>query len=381
MDAFHLFGFSPRLCLDTILTSLGGLPLALRHFLDGGTKGYIPPSALVAQSLVPALDNPPQWFLWHLDIVQSEGLFPCRRPRSLVYCPLYCFPNKWVAWPLALPELLQLYQLPLLMDAVLRALEPDKGLPFEDSPAPNLFASVFQQLWGASGGGSGSDFSAGDTAPNLEKAVEDKEMVEDMEDFVTKKPVEDISVGREIGVEKVTERNVWMETRPVMMPQDMMVDHRPDLWGINEDKLLLRPWHFDFGNVVGCGNEALTDKETVTSAALAESLCCRGLTLEPHKIQGKGCVHNPGPPFAVRDVILCNVGNHGLQRAFVRLADDPWYQLYLPLGVMVETSLRESWLAPCLDQSPGNLNNIAEDQDDPWESVRSKVILGKGTVK
>ncbi len=38
-------------------------------------------------------------------------------------------------------------------------------------------------------------------------------------------------------------------------------------------------------------------------------------------------------------------------------------------------------MPPRLDQSPGNLNDIAEDQDNLWESVRSKVILGKGTVK
>jgi hypothetical protein len=143
MDACHLFGFGPGLCLDTIPTSLGGLLLALKHFLDGGKKGYIPPSALVAQSLVPALDDPPLRVVWHLDVVFSKGLFPCGRLRSLVYCPSYFFPNKWVARPLALPKLLWLYQLPILMDVVLRALEPDKGLPSEDSPAPDLFASVF----------------------------------------------------------------------------------------------------------------------------------------------------------------------------------------------------------------------------------------------
>ena len=43
-------------------------------------------------------------------------------------------------------------------------------------------------------------------------------MVEDMEDFVTEELVEDIGVGREIRVEKVTERNVRMEARPVTMP-------------------------------------------------------------------------------------------------------------------------------------------------------------------
>jgi hypothetical protein len=89
-------------------------------------------------------------------------------------------------------------------------------------------------------------------------------------------------------VEKVAEHDVRMEARPVTTPQDMTADHRPDLWDINKDKLLLQPWHFNFGNVMGCGNEALTDKETVTSGALAETLCCRGSMLEPHKIRGKG---------------------------------------------------------------------------------------------
>jgi hypothetical protein len=152
MDVCHFFGFGPGLCSDTIPVSLGGLLLVLRHFLDGGTKGYVPVSTLVSRSLVPALDDPSRQVLWHLDIIQSEGLFPCGHPCSLVYCPSYFFLNKWVARPLAIPELLRLYQLPLLMDAVLRALEPDKVLPFEDSPTPDLFASNFRQLWGASGG-------------------------------------------------------------------------------------------------------------------------------------------------------------------------------------------------------------------------------------
>jgi hypothetical protein len=152
-DACHLFGFGPGLCSDTIPTSLGRLPLELRHFLNGSTKGYIPPSTLVARSLVPALNNPPRQILWHLDVVRSKGLFPCGCLHLLAYYPLYFFSNKRVAQPLALPELLRLYQLPLSMDVVLRALKPDKGLPFEDSPAPDLFASVFQQLRGASGGG------------------------------------------------------------------------------------------------------------------------------------------------------------------------------------------------------------------------------------
>ncbi len=69
------------------------------------------------------------------------------------------------------------------------------------------------------------------------------------------------------------------------------------------------------------GNNSLTDEETVTLAASAAMLCCRGCTLEPFKIGMP--VWNPGPPFAVGDVIMSNIGDHGLQRGFVRMVDDP----------------------------------------------------------
>ena len=36
-------------------------------------------------------------------------------------------------------------------------LDPAEGLPFEDSPAPDLFTSIFRQLWGVIGGGSGGE--------------------------------------------------------------------------------------------------------------------------------------------------------------------------------------------------------------------------------
>ncbi len=43
-DACHLFGFGLDLGSDVLPSSGRGLPLMLRHFLDGGTKGYIPPA-------------------------------------------------------------------------------------------------------------------------------------------------------------------------------------------------------------------------------------------------------------------------------------------------------------------------------------------------
>jgi hypothetical protein len=71
---------------------------------------------------------------------------------------------------LSLPERLQLYQLPLLMDLVLQDLDPRHGLPFEHSPPPDLFVSIFQQLWGVSGGGGVSGSVLVETPPCVRMA-------------------------------------------------------------------------------------------------------------------------------------------------------------------------------------------------------------------
>ena len=185
-------------------------------------------------------------------------------------------------------------------------------------------------------------------------------MKEDVGGGGTDKPMMDIGGGRTTGdMDVAIAPNDQMEARPVLVSRNMTAVHRPDLRSIDEGKGLPQLWQFDFSEIVGRKIEALTDKETVSSAALAENLFCWGGTLEQHKIGG--CVHKPGPPFVVENTILCNVGEHSLQRAFMRLAEDSWYQLYLALGVTVETSLGESWLAQRLDQSPGNPNNIEED--------------------
>jgi hypothetical protein len=38
------------------------------------------------------------------------------------------------------------------LDPLLRKLDPERGLPFEDAPAPDVFVSIFRQLWGVCGG-------------------------------------------------------------------------------------------------------------------------------------------------------------------------------------------------------------------------------------
>ncbi len=159
-----------------------------------------------------------------------------------------------------------------------------------------------------------------------------------------------------------------------------MAANGPDLRGGKNDVEPHQPWHFDFGDVVGGhhDNDGLMDEETDTLAASAATLCCRVCTLEPHKTGMP--VWNPGPPFAVGDVIMSNVGNHRLQWAFVRMADDPRYELFLESGITVETSWGESFLIPRFDTSPGNVNDLAPDQDDPWEAVRFEVESRKGTI-
>jgi hypothetical protein len=123
-------------------------------------------------------------------------------------------------------------------------------------------------------------------------------------------------------------------------------------------------WQFHFGDGFGCGvgtrnTDALMEEDTVTSVALEEMLRgCGGL--EDHERVGP-VLYNPGPPFAVGDEIMSNVGKYGLQQAFVLRADHPWYQLRLEDESTIGTSTHESWLRPRYATWQGNPNNFAPD--------------------
>ena len=77
----------------------------------------------------------------------------------------------------------------------------------------------------------------------------------------------------------------------------------------------------------------------------------------------------PGPPFPVGNVILVDVGEHRLQRAFVMESDHPQYQLRLENGVTVSTSIQELWLK-------SRILAMAPDQDDPFAKIRKEVEHG-----
>jgi hypothetical protein len=129
-----------------------GLAISLRLLFDGGTKVAFP--LMVLWTFVPTLDSSAQ-VRWRENIILSCGLFPCQRPRALVYCPCYRLPtDKLVVWALTLHEMLRLYQLPLSMDALLADLHPTSPLPYETLAPPGLFTSVLRQLWGVVRGGS-----------------------------------------------------------------------------------------------------------------------------------------------------------------------------------------------------------------------------------
>jgi hypothetical protein len=137
--------------------------------------------------------------------------------------------------------------------------------------------------------------------------------------------------------------------------------------------------YIDLGDTFIGLDVGLTDEDTVTSAASKETLqggssaTMQG-DLELHEIGG--ILFNLGPPFPVGDVILYDSG-HGCDAngrrqlwAFVIKSDHPRYQLRLESGVTVSTSMQEAVLMPRLATWPGNPNDLAPDQDNPFVDIR-----------
>ena len=367
-DACHVFGFGDDLGSSILPVSDRGLARTVRHFLDGGTEGRFLASQRVLKSTIPESLSPPRRVLWHDDVVMSVGLFPYLSPGSRVYCPSHFFPTSWIAHPLSTIELLRLYQLPLSFDGFLGGLDPAEGLPFEDAPAPDLFTSIFRQLWGVIGGGSGGEGGGeGEEEKEEEKKEEEK--------------VNDPGEGEDVEGEEEEEDCPKPCARPPLKPERIMTVERPDIHLVEESGGEEGGvWQFDFGDGFGCGAgteyaDPLTDEDTVTSCASEATLRGRG-GVEAHE-RGGPIVLNPGPPFAVGDVIRSDVGNHGLQRAFVLRADHPRYQLRLADGTTVGTSTHDSWLQPRYATGPGNPNGFAPDQDDPFVDIRKTIVASR----
>ncbi len=116
------------------------------------------------------------------------------------------------------------------------------------------------------------------------------------------------------------------------------------------------------------------DEQEMTAAG-PDTLPCGPHGLEKHEI-GPAPKQNPGPPFAVGDVIMCNVlgSIKGLQRGFIFMVNHPKYCIQLEEGRTVGTSTGESWLSPCW--APGE---FTPDQDDPFVKEKAKKKLKMGS--
>jgi len=140
-DGRHLLGFGLNLgsCITPMVER--GLPLVLRHFLDGGVKGDF---RSVSKSSLPPLDTPARTVLLHNGVVRAEGLLPCRTPGIMVYAPSYKLREHWVTRRLTTLEQLRLRQIPLSMDPLLSGLTSGGTFPFDDSVSPEVFMSIFR---------------------------------------------------------------------------------------------------------------------------------------------------------------------------------------------------------------------------------------------
>jgi hypothetical protein len=289
-NACHVLGFGRDLGLDVLPTASKGLPLTLRHFLDGGAKGAFPKTSRVPRLSVSVVDVPPRSVLWHLDVVLGEGLFPCTRPHSLVYYPSHFFPGQWIWRTLTLPELLRLYWLPLSLDPLLRDLDPERGLPFEDAPATDVFVSIFRHFLGGCGGlvlglvsvetpncGGGKigkdsveldDSLAVELEDSLAVELEEEnwDVEKDVENWDVKKDVETKSKCRDAYTTKCRAAGAGP---PTPSPSIMTADTGLETQGRAGVEVIGPPaaWQFDFGDSFGDLFGGLTDKDMVTSMA------------------------------------------------------------------------------------------------------------------
>jgi hypothetical protein len=107
---------------------------------------------------------------------------------------------------------------------------------------------------------------------------------------------------------------------------------------------------------------------------------------DPENELGPSPMKNPGPPFKVGDIILCDIPGklwgmdpkvNWLQQGFVMEANHLRYMIRLEKGATVWTNTWESWLQPRWVTGP--VIQFAEDQDNPFADVRADPTLRMGS--
>jgi hypothetical protein len=110
--------------------------------------------------------------------------------------------------------------------------------------------------------------------------------------------------------------------------------------------------------------DAWVDDSSITSATSEETLklkhskrdsCDPELEME----RGPPLQFNPGPPFAIGDIVFCDVEEFGLQRGLVTRADHPGYVIVLDNGHVVDTLVTPAYLILSYAEGEGNTNNLA----------------------
>ena len=254
-DAFHDFGFGCNIASPVLPQPEMGLPLCVRHFLDGGTDVSRSRRHYVPRESVRRVTAPARTVLWEGNILRPDGLLPCYNPNVETYCPAYERPLSWVVRALTRAELLRLYQLPSAMDAVFeRHLDPTDGksrrateraqgmskqvsMPFENSPSPVILSSIVRQLWGVDGGGGKATCNAANDSSILLQEGEAEDSV-----HVTKAHNVEGENGMQDGRHHPAS-SIMTVLRPDAPLVDVTADSREEEEGIQEAKDLVDTSH------------------------------------------------------------------------------------------------------------------------------------------
>jgi len=359
-DAFHDFGFGSDIESSVLPMPEAGLPLCVRHFIDGGSDLTGLQRHFVSRASIQGVDSPSRTVLWDANVLRPEGLLPCYNPNVQVYCPVHQSPQLWVVRSLTRVEILRLYHLPSALDSLFeRHLDLSSGrwsramargsdsvqqvwLPFENSPSSVILSSIVRQLWGDTGGGRDS--------------LQESLMEESVESYDSHNVEEAMQME---GSNQHLTGGIMTVTRPDSTLGDVLE--------ICDEASATSATSATSGDTVSWPlPDAWADDISITSAASQETVKRKhskryGCDPELEMERGPPLQFNPGPPFAIGDIVFCDVEEFGLQRGLVTRADHPDYVIVLDLdnGHVVDTSVTPAYLIPSYAEGEGNTNDLA----------------------
>jgi hypothetical protein len=181
------------------------------------------------------------------------------------------------------------------MDPLLRDFDPERSLPFEDAPAPDVFVSIFRQFWGRCGGlvlgpvsvetpncgGGKIGKDSVELEDSLAVELEDSLAVElEEENWDVEKDVEYWDVEKDVEMKSKCRDAYATKCRaagagpPTPYPSIMTADTWLETQGSVGVEVIGPPaaWQFDFSDSFGDLFGGLTVEDTVTPMASKETL-------------------------------------------------------------------------------------------------------------